>query len=364
MLASATSHVDQTTDGAPGKRKVGPAGWILRIAAVGYPVALLAVWLGLRFIGERWWVTTVALYLPRLELALPLPLLAAALARWGPRRLLLSQVAALVLLIPVLGWTWSFPRSPTPGAPQLRVLTFNINKAWFGMDGIVQVIQDAQADLVLLQEVESGDASRFAARLPGYQVRGQGQFVIASRFPIVEEVQRPGVRFEGMSYLPRFIRYRLKTPAGVIQVYNVHPPSPREGLDELRGEGLRHELESRRLIENQKAMRLLTTVTRVRLAVMRAVVQDASQSPDPVIIAGDTNLPDLSWAYAQTLGAFHDSFREAGRGFGYTFPANHHLAWMRIDRILSDGRFRFLRSRVIPGRASDHHALVADLEWR
>jgi endonuclease/exonuclease/phosphatase (EEP) superfamily protein YafD len=343
--------------------KTGVAAWAIRIAALGYPIALLVVWLALRFIGERWWVTTVGLYMPLELLAAPLPLLAAILAVRGPRRLLLSQAAALALLVPLLGWTWSFPGPATPGAPRLRVLTFNVDSDHFGFDGILRVIREAQPDLVLLQEAAPDEAEELAPRLPGYDVRGSGQFAIASRWPILEQLEPPRVVYEGVSHSPRFMRYRLNGPAGIVQVYSVHPPSPRAGLEDLRGEGLRHELQSGRLLENAHAMNLISRIAGLRMTQMRAVADDAARSPYPVIIAGDTNLPGLSWAFHQTLGGFQDGFRQAGRGLGYTFPATHH-AWMRIDRILSDDHFRFLGCRVVPGRASDHHALVADLELR
>jgi len=60
-----------------------------------------------------------------------------------------------------------------------------------------------------------------------------------------------------------------------------------------------------------------------------------------VLIAGDTNLPGLSWALATLLGDYHDAFDEAGRGFGYTYPA-WHRSWLRIDRVLGGPRLRFL----------------------
>ena len=90
---------------------------LLRIAAIAYPLSLLAILVSLRWIGERWWVTTTALYLPRWPFAAPLPLLALALAVAGPRRLLLTQVAALLLLIPLLGFTLSVPRDPGGASP-------------------------------------------------------------------------------------------------------------------------------------------------------------------------------------------------------------------------------------------------------
>src|SRR6187401_901740 len=59
--------------------------WTLLIGAVTYPVAIGGLVSALAFIGERWWPTTVALYLPGALFAAPLPLLTLALLVWGPR---------------------------------------------------------------------------------------------------------------------------------------------------------------------------------------------------------------------------------------------------------------------------------------
>ena len=54
------------------------------IGAVAYPLALVAVILAFRYVGERWWVTLAAMYLPRLGFALPLPFILVAVYFWGP----------------------------------------------------------------------------------------------------------------------------------------------------------------------------------------------------------------------------------------------------------------------------------------
>ena len=101
--------------------------------------------------------------------------------------------------------------------------------------------------------------------------------------------------------------------------------------------------------------------TRQRLEQVRALAADAAKSSEPVIIAGDTNLPGLSWAFSHWLGGFSDGFAEVGRGFGYSYPAQR-MVWMRIDRILAGPRFRFLDVTTISPRISDHLAVAADLE--
>ena len=95
------------------------------------------------------------------------------------------------------------------------------------------------------------------------------------------------------------------------------------------------------------------------LAAGTLVVRD--RETDPVVIAGDTNLPGLSWAFAHWLGDYTDGFSAAGTGFGYSFPAPR-TPWMRIDRIMADRHFRFGEFRVIDSYISDHFAVMADLE--
>lgn len=184
------------------ERPVGLGGKVLRVLAVGYPVALLAIILALRFIGERWWVTTVALYLPRLGFGLPLPFLVLALAWFGPRRWLGTQVVAAGLLIfPLMGLRLSLTKTVQAGAVPLRVFSFNIHSAYAGIDGIAAQLRQANADIILLQENGDGQAQKLEPRFPEYHFHFSGQFVLASRFPIVDVVDRRAFPFTTTSAL-------------------------------------------------------------------------------------------------------------------------------------------------------------------
>jgi len=79
-----------------------------------------------------------------------------------------------------------------------------------------------------------------------------------------------------------------------------------------------------------------------------------------VLIAGDTNLPSLSPALVDTVGSFRDAFREAGSGFGYTFPSRH--PWMRIDRMMASSDVAFTRFEIGCKETSDHLCIVTELE--
>lgn len=88
--------------------RAGRFGRLLRrltlILAIGYPLALVGVVLALRFVGEQWWVTLVAMYLPRAGWALPLPVVIGAIMVWGDRRLLLLQIVSVAIIIgPLMG---------------------------------------------------------------------------------------------------------------------------------------------------------------------------------------------------------------------------------------------------------------------
>ena len=164
-------------------------------------------------------------------------------------------------------------------------------------------------------------------------------------------------------------RYTLDTPLGAIDLFNVHPFSPRAGFEALRGEGLRTQLRDQLAdphVPHGRAEVDANTSTREEQLVR--ITTAAAASKNPVIIAGDTNLPALSRLYAKYLdsgeGRWRDGFAHVGAGFGYTFPAQgsrRQMPWMRIDRILASRELRFLHFEVGGKGASDHCPVIADL---
>jgi endonuclease/exonuclease/phosphatase family metal-dependent hydrolase len=365
--ASETTSVDPAAPEcvAPAPRRrdqlAALARSIVNLSAVAYLLALLAVVAALRLIGERWWVTTIALYLPRIGFALPLPLLIVALLIARSYRLLVTQVvAAFVLLFPLMGLHLGGTRPATRGAQRFRLFTLNTGLGKNGTGEILDRIRGANPDVIALEEVDDDDVEALRLGLPGYAFRHLDQFVIASRFPIEEEWVPPAIWSDGEAQSAQYARCRLLTPAGPIRLFAVHPISPHDAFDQLRGRGLRYELLSGRILRSASA-RAMEANTQERLEQVRALAADAAKSPEPVIIAGDTNLPGLSWALSHWLGGFSDGFAEVGRGFGYSYPAQR-MVWMRIDRILAGPRVRFLDVATISPRISDHLAVAADLE--
>jgi vancomycin resistance protein VanJ len=317
---------------------------------------------GFRLIGERWWLTTIALYLPRVAFALPLPFLIVALALVRAWRLLALQVVSVgLVLFPLMGLSLGGAAAAHAGSARFRVFTGNIGVAADGLGPTLARIRAADADVIALEEVAPESVAPLRAGLPGYDLRAVEQFVVASRFPIESVTPPPVLRTSGETWdTAHYLKCRLITPGGPLTLYVVHPISPHEVFNQMRGHLLR-EILSGQLFGARNADATQSN-TDQRLAQIATVAADAYRSPDPVLIAGDTNLPGESWAFARWLGRYQDAFAVVGRGFGYTYPSRHMRPWMRLDRILADRRLLFLDAAVTAEPVSLHHGLTADLE--
>jgi endonuclease/exonuclease/phosphatase (EEP) superfamily protein YafD len=329
--------------------------------AVAYPVVLLftAVWL--RFFGD-WWLARVVLYVPRVLFAVPLPFLVLALALMRAWRFMLSQAAALLLvLFPLMGLVLPWPRFPDRGAPSLRVMSYNVNGGWWGYHKVLAQVDELHPDVVLMQEV-LGDTRWLLDELKKrFPVAQQStQFIVASKFPISATVDPQRVAMGDRQRSPRSLTYMIDTPLGQIAFYNVHPVSPRHGMWSLRVGGFRNAIRTGTLFDKDRTRKLNEdgALSDAQVALFAA---NAAKETVPVVIGGDTNLTGLHPALSK-LNGFRDGFKEAGWGFGYTFPSGRK-AWMRLDRLFASRQLRFVGFQV--GKhdwASDHRCVVADLQ--
>jgi endonuclease/exonuclease/phosphatase (EEP) superfamily protein YafD len=337
--------------------------FVLGAAVVLCFLAIVADWATLRWIGEAWWPTTVLLYLPQLLLLVPVVVLALIVALIGPRTLLLLHaVSTAILVFPVLGLSLAGPQTAAPGAPRLRLLSFNVDSGGQSVPQLLAEIDGASPDIVVLQESTPELAAQVAARLPGFSTHESTQFFVASRWPIVDAVAPPKVAAKGVDRSPRFMKYTIDSALGPIDVYNVHPISPREGFEELRGHGLLTGVKNGDLLGGDH--RHIEDNTALRRVQLEGIAALAATSKNPVVIAGDTNSPGASRMLTEILGRYQDGFDAAGRGLGYTYPAHKRFAWMRIDRVLAGPELRFLDFQVGTGHGSDHYCVWADLTRR
>ena len=329
-----------------------------RALAVGYAVALVAVWLALRFVGERWWPTTIALYLPRLGYGLPIPIVIGLLLVTSQfRAALVSLVfSTLWVVFPLMGCRVGHAET----APaNFKLMTWN---TFYGRNDDAAIFADFQRespDVFVSQASASRTEELFRANQPaGYFFQRDQEFFMVSRFPVVTKYVSPPYA-DDHRHSGAFVRYTVQTPHGLVDVYSIHPRSPREGVEQARGNGFRSRLADLGLAT--QSFEAISKNSALRRRQLETLQEALLASKNPYVVAGDTNLPTSSWLYHHVFDGLglKDAFDEVGSGLGYTFPAKR--PWMRIDRVLAGDRFEFLRVRNGGGVESDHRYLATEL---
>ncbi len=101
---------------------------------------------------------------------------------------------------------------------------------------------------------------------------------------------------------------------------------------------------------------------------MDAVESEVWLSSGPVVAVGDFNTNDRQPNYWRLRRLLRDAYRDAGRGFGLTFP---NTGWwgkplpvppfLRLDYIFHSPDLVATRAWTASSPSSDHRAVVADL---
>jgi vancomycin resistance protein VanJ len=333
--------------------------WCLGALIALYALAIVALQIGWRTgIADAWWLDVLNIF--GLWLYLPLPMCAAAALVARPRALAWLLVVPLLAFgydyVALLGWN----TSPPPGAP-LRVMTWNILWSPHALDPVVRTIEEQQPDIVALQELGTDQAQALASLLAAeypYSALQPGGFDglgVWSRYPITHAAPRED-RDDGCAC------QRLEVAMGgtTIKIVNAHPQAPHYHL--------RYWRPSRRLpyfpipagydaAHQDKAIRV--------------IANDADRTEEPLIVLGDFNVGDRQPNYGVLRRSLRDAYRDAGSGFGLTFP-NHTIPlgrWMippliRIDYIFHNAYFAAAAAHTVADPVSDHRAVVADLVLR
>ncbi len=331
-----------------------PLRALLLLLAWAYLVGLGGWFVGSRLFGDRWWwlffLSALSLYLftPLVPLALVAPWL-------RQRRLWLGLGLAVGLGLYLYGGLW-LPRPATqPAGPSLTVMTFNtlaFNKC---PECVVASVRDSGADLVNFQELSRPVAAALARDLareypyqvlkPTDQTRGMG---VISRFPLRDTGETLPGFWVGQ---PQVLALSLGETR--VLVVNAHPtatlPNP--------------------VVEVERTIR-------ERFVQAQTLVAFAQTHPGPLIFASDCNMTDQNADYRLMTTIWHDSWREAGRGFGRTYPGGDQGGegnvrfgaltiprWLvRIDYVWHSSHWRATEARLGQWDGhSDHRPTIARL---
>jgi len=292
-------------------------------------------------VGERWNIIGLFnsyFHLLILPAVILLPLSLILRRRW----LVIELAAPFFFFVSTYGGQF-LPRSINvpANAPQLHLLSFNINKSNQQIDQMIRVIRDSNADVVAIQELSPQLAQaadeQLAELYPYRALHPQTDFFgqcVLSRYPLSNDEfwqinlghQHVDAAWNGQT----------------ITLFNVHPIHPLRGFS-FDGEA--------RAMEVNDVLRRTETVTA------------------PLLIVGDFNMTNLSDDYARVTDRYSDTYEQIGWGMGFGFPnfANaFHIRFVpplaRIDYIFHDAHFQPVEMHVGSDSAgSDHFPVYATL---
>lgn len=280
-------------------------------------------------------------------------------ARW-------SMILALPLAFSLLfaGRHYSFKDISLPASSNtLSLLSFNVqvgrvifdyneNRSPSNLETFRDLVR-RDVDILCLQEMNPKVSSWFAQEklFPySFQAALKGTF-IASQYEIIDfgEIDF-GTRRNSCIWAD------LKTPLGIVRVYNVHLQSSKitEDTERVINESKRYSSEMFQSLGSILYKYEKHAIIRADQA--RQVKDHASRVDHPIIITGDINETPMSYVYQVLSRNMNDAFR-TGRGMGLTFPRDYPL--LRIDyaflsKNLKAHNFEVLRNISL----SDHFPIV------
>lgn len=244
-------------------------------------------------------------------------------------------------------------RSPT-GQAILNVMNYNVFASNRDTNAVIRIIQEAGSDLVFIQEltpaladaieVKLSDAYPYRVLDPQEGVTGMGTL---SKYPLRESGDSLPLNWVGE---PQVLL--LDWAGEEVMLINFH-------MWPLSG----------------RSVKYLALNYRAREAQALHLAEFARQKTGefPVVVAGDANATDLSDGYSMLVESLNDSWREAGIGFGHTYPGPasrgiQGLNWRmpkwlaRIDYIFHSDHWQAIEVGVSDSAGgSDHRAVVAEL---
>jgi vancomycin resistance protein VanJ len=328
------------------------------------------------FPERHWWqlfnmITLLNEFTPWFFLPLPLWLLTLLIAR--RRSALFATAVPWVMFLALYGELF-VPRpahvaawlEPAPaGATDLRVMTFNVLALQRPTDELARIVLEVDPDVLMTQELTpplaaaieqaAGDRYPFSSLRTGGGWGAQG---IWSRYPIVREERWDGSRREA-----NWQHAILDVGGRQVHLVNLHLSTPRVNW------------RAPEALPVPVVVGEVSEARQLEVAWLVPHLRQLAQGPDPVIVTGDLNLTDQTPEFRRLLGAgYSDAYRQAGWGFGLTFPAvpRAHLRGriylvrfplVGIDHVLVSSEVRVRGAQVWPeGGMSDHRPIVADLQ--
>lgn len=316
----------------------------------------LAAYLPLReVLWRRGWGVLVINFVPWMFVPMLALIPLAFLIRSWPLRGAAATVVAVFLILYGDRFLPQLPRAQAASA-HFRVMTWNIHLRNQDIESVAAAIEQESPDVVVLQELGPrmawGLLARLGERYPYRALHPEEDFWgggVLSRYPIVAD--RGFIVSAGQRIIHHLV---VEIEGQPVDLFNVHL--------HLRGIG-----------EGNGGEFLVSTFPGLGASFLQDeevnhLVEAIRAQRGPVIVVGDFNFTDQTPNYAQLNALLRDAFREAGWGFGFTYPNKKRVRGIytpfplvRLDYIFHSPDLRATRAWVGADGGSDHRYVVAEL---
>ncbi len=288
---------------------------------------------------------------------------------WKKSIWMVVPIAALLLNVPYLSSVFHWPiRKPALPERGVTVATYNIhneigeNRFLNGKQFALFLAEEA-IDMLSLQEFPDEGVEReeliaeITRILPYYRIfspRPEAMtLAFFSRFPILD--MEPVVFAGETDNASMWVDLDLEGER--IRVFNNHLQTT--NLNQYR---VRFSLNISELLSQVNRLKNVVEENgSIRTRQADVIRKLLDESPYPLVVCGDFNANPASYTYRTVRGKLRDSFRDAGKGYGYSYRYLKKL--YRIDYIFySPGSFRAIRYHSPDLEFSDHKPVVVTFD--
>ena len=337
---------DRQATALPSLGRGRPWSRVLIAAVVGCCVFNLLMWACIRTTGDRWWLGTVLLFVPRWIWLLPIGTVGIWLLFARPKRGWLAAIGLIASAWPLVGpsQAWAPLLAVDSGRYSIRVVSCNADHVRLDVSLFGAWLEEANPDIVFMQDVST---RRIKHLFPAgeWQTDARDGLFVASRFPL-----RLILDHHQTNSWPKpgdMACYEITTEVGSVRCVNVHLATPRWAFEDF--------IDSR-----GRQTDGITSNAAIRRRQFEIVRSTVDRGNDPTLVVGDFNTPEHSWLFRHYLPDYRDAFLTAGWGWGNTHFTRHTA--VRIDYLLTSPDCEARRLVVGPQMGSAHRPLFAELE--
>ena len=253
-----------------------------------------------------------------------LALAASLLWAGGQRRAWAGALLSISLMSMVGTWSTTFFSNPCLSDDDaIRILFWNVGHGHGTWERIAEQIAVHDADIVALAEAGRSNTTLrqfWYDRFPGYQIQFiDGGLILRSRSTVTDGTV---TTLNGISRM-----HESALTDGTLRIFIVDlDASPRFNKQDM----------------------------------IRAIFERADGGSGPAVVMGDFNTPIDARGFREIRDRYHHAFESAGRGFTATWPTAVPL--VAIDHIWLSHDITARCARIIRSDASDHRAIVADIQ--